>query len=119
MGGIQYVESPQFPESDSINLELEFRAHCDRSGPTHYATSGKILLLTMKTLAPACLLLFLAGCSPQRPDTTSKETMTVGSIVRLDPALDALIPPAAKIEKIATGFFAIEHDRRRILLWFS
>src|SRR4051794_6721455 len=104
MGGIQYIESPQLPESHSIFLQLEFRSHSKRSGPTHYATGGKILFLTMKILVPACLLLFLAACSSQRPDTSVKESNTVASIVRLDPALDALIPPEAKIEKIATGF---------------
>src|SRR5213592_4248883 len=75
----------------------------------------------MKTLLPASLLLFLAACSSQRPDTAVKESSTVGSIVRLDPALDALIPPEAKIEKIATGFKFTEGPlwKPSGVLWFS
>ena len=46
-------------------------------------------------------LLVLAACS-------SSDKPGVGSIVRLDPALDALIPPGAKIEKLAGGFKFVE-----------
>src|SRR4051794_23543107 len=121
MGGIQYLEPPQLSESHSIFLQLEFRAHCQRSGPTHHAIGGKILFLTMKTILPASLLLFLAGCSPQGPDTSAKESNAVGSVVRLDPALDALIPPEAKIEKIASGFKFTEGPlwKPNGVLWFS
>jgi gluconolactonase len=56
----------------------------------------------------AALLLF-AACSCSGPQNTAspavKESFpTVGSILRLDPALDALVPPDAKIEKIGSGF---------------
>jgi gluconolactonase len=75
----------------------------------------------MKTLLPASFLLFLAACSPPRPDTNAKESNTVGSIVRLDPALDALIPPDAKIEKIASSFKFTEGPlwKPNGVLWFS
>jgi gluconolactonase len=45
----------------------------------------------------------------------------VGSIVRLDPALDALVPPDAKIEKLAGGFQFTEGPlwRPPKALWFS
>ena len=45
----------------------------------------------------------------------------VGSIVRLDPALDALVPPDAKIEKLAGGFQFTEGPlwRPPNALWFS
>src|SRR4051812_9050560 len=35
---------------------------------------------------------------------TAQPTKTLGSIERLDPALDALVPPNAKIEVLADGF---------------
>jgi gluconolactonase len=45
----------------------------------------------------------------------------VGSIVRLDPGLDALVPPDAKIEKLAGGFQFTEGPlwRPPNALWFS
>jgi gluconolactonase len=45
----------------------------------------------------------------------------VGSIVRLDPALDSLVPPGAKIEKLAGGFQFAEGPlwRPPDALWFS
>jgi len=45
----------------------------------------------------------------------------VGSIVRLDPERDGLIPPEAKIEKIATGFKFTEGPlwKPNGVLWFS
>ena len=54
------------------------------------------------------MLLFTA-CSSEAPKTTAapatKESFPfVGSILRLDPALDSLVPPDAKIEKLAGGF---------------
>src|SRR5438477_8027485 len=121
MGGIQHLESPQLSESGSIFLQLEFRAHRKRSGPTHHAIGGKVLFLNMKILLPASLLLFLTACSTPRPDTKAKELNTVGSIVRLDPALDALIPPETQIEKVASGFKFTEGPlwKPNGVLWFS
>jgi gluconolactonase len=48
-----------------------------------------------KTLA---IFILLAGC------TATKEIKTVGSIERLDPALDQILSPDAKIEVIAEGY---------------
>lgn len=75
----------------------------------------------MKILVPASLLLLLAGCSAQHPDSSATQPNTVGSIVRLDPALDALIPPESKIEKIASGFKFTEGPlwKPNGVLWFS
>ena len=58
-------------------------------------------------------LLILGSCAPKpavEPDTGGG---AVGSIVRLDPAFDALVPRAAQIEKLAGGFQFIEGP-----LWF-
>ena len=47
--------------------------------------------------ALACLLVFcLTGCGPEAP--------SFGSIERRSPALDRLVPPGARVERIATGF---------------
>ena len=57
----------------------------------------------------AIAALLLAACSaPKPPEESSAKTDSappgVGSIVRLDPAMDALVPTSAKIEKLAGGF---------------
>ncbi|MBM3890887.1 MAG: SMP-30/gluconolactonase/LRE family protein, partial [Verrucomicrobia bacterium] len=55
----------------------------------------------MKTilLIPIIAALLLLSCSSQQPVIG-----TLGTIERLDPALDKLIPPGAVIEKLAEGF---------------
>jgi gluconolactonase len=60
-------------------------------------------------LFPTAALLLLAACSCSGPKNAASSAVkesfpTVGSILRLDPALDALVPPDAKIEKIGSGF---------------
>ena len=53
----------------------------------------------LSRLAAAALL--LAGCaSSPRPSTVT----AVGSVERLDPALDALVPRGARVERLAGGF---------------
>jgi gluconolactonase len=59
----------------------------------------------------AGLALALAAChaaQPAAPATSATAAPhvypTVGSVERLDPALDALIAPDSKIEKLAEGF---------------
>jgi gluconolactonase len=64
-----------------------------------------------------------ASCSRQ-PETaagTQPQSAAVGSIVRLDPAFDALVPKDAQIEKLAGGFTFIEGPlwRPSQALWFS
>jgi gluconolactonase len=58
-------------------------------------------------------VIVLAGCSTKPP--------SVGSIARLDPAFDALVPQDAQIEKLAGGFQFIEGPlwRPEGALWFS
>ena len=52
------------------------------------------------------LFLFaLAACSaPQSQESLEQEFMTIGSVERLDSALNALIPAGAEIEVLASGF---------------
>jgi gluconolactonase len=63
----------------------------------------------------------LAGCSSPPPPTPAAQTHGVGSIVRLDPALDALVPQNAVIEKVAGGFEFTEGPlwRPEGVIWFS
>jgi sugar lactone lactonase YvrE len=67
----------------------------------------------------------LAGCSNEtKPAEKSAAPMAgaaVGSVVRLDPAADALLPKDAQIEKVAGGFTFIEGPlwRPNGALWFS
>ncbi|WP_332913354.1 hypothetical protein [Algoriphagus boritolerans] len=50
-------------------------------------------------------LLALAACSaPKSQESVKQEVMTIGSVERLDSALNALIPVGAKIEVLASGF---------------
>ena len=51
--------------------------------------------------------MLLTGCSTNQP-AAHQEFPAAGSILRLDPALDALVPPDAKIEKLAGGFKFVE-----------
>ena len=75
----------------------------------------------MKTLFVLTLGFLLAGCSSAPAPAPAKETPSIGSIVRLDPAFDALVPKDAKIEKVAGGFTFTEGPlwRPEGLLWFS
>jgi gluconolactonase len=70
--------------------------------------------------------LLSAGCSTPPPATEKSAgekpaTAAVGSIVRLDPAFDSLVPKDAQIEKLADGFTFTEGPlwRPSNALWFS
>src|SRR5437763_5385532 len=72
------------------------------------------LLLAAAALTAAC-------SNPPPPATEKPAVASVGSIVRLDPAFDALVPKDAQIEKLAGGFTFIEGPlwRPSGALWFS
>ena len=77
----------------------------------------------MKSLfaVPAFAVLF-AGCSSAPPAPVAvAESHGVGSIVRLDPSFDSLVPKDAVIEKVAGGFDFTEGPLWRPdgILWFS
>ena len=73
----------------------------------------------MKAALTVLLTILLVGCS-QAPAPVA-ESHGVGSIVRLDPAFDALAPRDARIEKVAGGFQFTEGPLWRPdgRLWFS
>jgi len=77
--------------------------------------------MNKSTLLLAAALLS-AGCSTTPPPAAEKPAApAIGSIVRLDPAFDALVPKDAQIEKLAGGFTFIEGPlwRPSNALWFS
>ena len=71
--------------------------------------------------------LIAGGCGGQGPATSASPAAgpspanVVGTIERLDPALDALVAPGAVIEKVAGGFQFTEGPlwRPDHTLWFS
>jgi len=54
----------------------------------------------------SCILLLLGGCSQERAEENPSEDSeeVFGSIERVDPRFDALVPPDAYIEVLAEGF---------------
>jgi gluconolactonase len=62
------------------------------------------------TLASLFILVFCASAPAKKPTGSLN---AVGSIVRLDPAFDSLVPQSARIEKLAGGFQFTEGP-----LWF-
>src|SRR5947208_7394835 len=78
----------------------------------------------LKSLPIGGLTLLTASCSkaPEAPAGASAEkSSAIGSIARLDPSFDALVPKDAQIEKLAGGFTFIEGPlwRPSNALWFS
>jgi gluconolactonase len=75
----------------------------------------------MKTLFVFAVAVLLVGCSQPPAPAPVAETHGVGSIVRLDPAFDSIVPKDAIIEKVGGGFQFTEGPLWRPdgLLWFS
>jgi len=79
----------------------------------------------IRTLVPlsilAAALLLLNSCAPKTAPEPDGASSGVGSIARLDPAFDSLVPKDAKIEKLAGGFTFTEGPlwRPSGVLWFS
>ncbi len=76
----------------------------------------------MKLSPILALALLTVACSKTPPSTpTPTKPAALGSIVRLAPAFDALVPADAQIEKLAGGFTFTEGPiwRPSGVLWFS
>jgi gluconolactonase len=75
----------------------------------------------MKLLLAITLALLLGACSIAPPAAPAVENPGVGTIVRLDPAFDSLVPKDAFIEKVGGGFEFTEGPLWRPdgVLWFS
>jgi len=75
----------------------------------------------MKALSALAAAIFIAGCSTKPTPAPAPEVPAAGSIVRIDPAFDALVPKDARIEKLAGDFQFTEGPLWRPdgYLWFS
>lgn len=81
----------------------------------------------LQTWVIGSLLATAAACSPAKPPEKAEAQATPAvaaaagtEILRLDPALDAVIAPGTQIEKVATGFVFAEGPMwREGRLWFS
>src|SRR5438094_2947361 len=69
----------------------------------------------------AVALVTIACSTAPSPAPAPEKPATVGSIVRLDPAFDELVPKDAQLEKLADGFTFTEGPiwRPSGVLWFS
>ncbi|HEY1649859.1 MAG TPA: SMP-30/gluconolactonase/LRE family protein [Terracidiphilus sp.] len=77
---------------------------------------------SLGALATATILLTLAGSqTPAQETSPAQNQASLATIDRLDPALDALIPQGAEVEKVAGGFVFTEGPlwRPSMGLWFS
>jgi gluconolactonase len=75
----------------------------------------------MKALLVIVLACLLVGCSQTPAPAVAAERRGVGNIVRLDPAIDSIVPKDAQIEKVAGDFQFTEGPLWRPdgHLWFS
>src|ERR1035441_5945588 len=76
----------------------------------------------MKSTLVLAVALLIMGCSSAPPPAPAPEKpAAIGTIVRLDPAIDELIPKDAQLEKLASGFTFVEGPiwRPSGVLWFS
>ncbi|HEY2731126.1 MAG TPA: SMP-30/gluconolactonase/LRE family protein [Polyangia bacterium] len=69
-----------------------------------YKLGSFVLACALVSALSACRSVPPAAPGPATPPAAASGYAVIGSIERLDPALDALVPPDAKIEKLAEGF---------------
>jgi gluconolactonase len=61
--------------------------------------------MKMRSIVSLLLVVLAMGCSrAEKQEVKPQPAETFGSIESLDPALDAIVPPDAKVERVATGF---------------
>jgi gluconolactonase len=74
----------------------------------------KTVAMTMRLLVASSLAVLMLGCSgaeqdePSSEDTPETAPESFGTIERLDPGLDAIVPPDAVVERATTGFSWVE-----------
>ena len=79
------------------------------------------MIITIRKISTILCLISIVGCS-QDEAAESEIIDNAGTIERLDPRLDALIPLDANIQKLASGFTFTEGpvwDKRSDVLYFS
>ena len=90
-----------------LTLEAFFETIPDEPGSRILASKRKGLLPVIKNIRVPFVFavsVVLVGCSQAPAPAPVAQTHGVGSIVRLDPAFDALVPKDAVIEKVGGGF---------------
>ena len=107
-----------------LTLEAFFETIPDEPGSRILASKRKGLLPVIKNIRVPFVFavsVVLVGCSQAPAPAPVAQTHGVGSIVRLDPAIDALVPKDAVIEKVGGGFQFTEGPLWRPdgHLWFS
>ena len=77
--------------------------------------------MSIKSTLLLLLVLTTAACSTAPPRVQAPENSALGTIVRLDPTFDELVPKDARLEKVAGGFTFTEGPlwRPSGVLWFS
>src|SRR5882724_2940114 len=69
-----------------------------------YKSGSFVLACALVSAISACRSVPPTAPGAATPPAATQGYPVIGSIERLDPALDALVPPDAKIEKLAEGF---------------
>jgi gluconolactonase len=91
-------------------------------GATPNRNEVKLHMPKIKSMLVFAIALLTVACSTAPPPAPAPEKpAAVGTIVRLDPAIDELIPQDAQLEKLASGFTFTEGPiwRPAGVLWFS
>ena len=83
-----------------------------RAGSRRRTSPDALTAILIPVLAVSALAI-LSSCAPKAAPPAEATSNVVGSIVRLEPAFDALVPKSAQIEKLAGGFQFTEGP-----LWF-
>jgi gluconolactonase len=118
-----FHERVKFLMSFTTNCESQSGpagATCGRTGSSTRTAPDTRTLIPVSVLAVAALLI-LNSCAPKTDPAPKGASNVVGSIARLDPAFDSLVPKDAQIEKLASGFTFAEGPlwRPSGVLWFS
>lgn len=75
----------------------------------------------MRRLIAGCILIATVACNSGENTTAQKSYKKIGSIERIDPALDSIISPGAQPEIIAEGFKWSEGplwiEKNKMLIW--
>jgi len=83
---------------------------------------ANLMKRSLSVLATTAVLFILACSKSSAPAASAPQSpAATGTVVRLDPAIDALVPQDAKVEKVAGGFTFTEGPvwRPGMGLWFS
>src|SRR3954469_18581403 len=93
------------PSGEDLGPAIRSRGPRYARRPRDDELPKRYYLWPMPTVQRVCITgLLLVALATQPMTAQATPFPTVGSIERLDPAIDALIPKNARIEKLADGF---------------